>query len=674
MSRLLFLLVLFLSTSLFAEKNVLVLHSYHHGLQWTDNISKGIISSLENSKEKINIYFEYLDSKRHLESSFMDTTFRYFLLKHHNTSFDAIIVSDNDALLFMNQYQQELFPDKPVIFCGINNFTPELVSNLPEVTGVKEMVDYDGTLSIAMELFPKRKKVMVVLDDTLTAKKILAEVKEVEKYLNGKLDFYYFWDFDEKALSTFIKQNKDELLVYALAFNRDKKGHFFSYDESIGIIQNLFGSSIPVFGSWDFFLGKGIVGGVIISGFNQGKIAGELTLKVLQFEEANSLAIQSNIGRDGVIFDYHKMQYFSLKEPRSLLPISYINKPIDFFTQYKKVIIPMAVFICFLVVLLILREIHNRTRNKIVQELNASLEHRIALAVQESEKSEKFFRFIANNAPYIIWVIDMEYKITYINDRVKEYFHVSPEKIIGTTNFVFLEPEYLHEMLNQIDILHKDSSLDSISFEFYRQSFERYTKNYIISIYSNEGVLKGYKGIIQDITEEKLSLNLLEEAAQTDSLTGLLNRVTLEKQFFALSSEMRTKHKGLCLMMIDIDHFKNINDTAGHLLGDYVLVKLSEILKNYFRKTDLLFRYGGEEFVVLLPDISLEHALMSAEKLRKLIEQETFIDDGKATSVTISVGLSMLSLEDEMINSIIARADEALYRAKQHGRNKVEVG
>lgn len=673
MNRFIFLFLLLLSSTLFAEKNVLVLHSYHHGLQWTDNISKGIISVLETSKEKINIYFEYLDSKRHLEPFFMDKTFDYFLLKHRDTRFDAIIVSDNDALLFMNRYQHELFPGKPVVFCGINNFTPELVANLPEVTGVKEMVDYNGTLFIAMELFPKRKKVMMVLDDTLTAQKILSEVKSVEKHLRDKLDFYYFWDFEEEELDAFIEKNKNDLFVYLLAFNRDKKGLFFSYDESAAIIQKRFGLDVPIFGSWDFFLGKGIVGGVIINGYNQGKIAGELALKVLQFEKANNLAIQSNVGKDGVIFDYNIMQHFSLKEPVTSLSISYINKPIDFFTQYKTVLIPMGVFIGFLAIVFAFREFHNHERNKMIEELNASLEQRIQLAVQESEKNEKLFRFIANNAPYIIWVIDTEHKITYINNRVKEYFNKTPEEIIGMVDFPFLEQEYLHEMLHNIDILHTSSSTDSILFEFYRESSGQYTKNYIIPIYTNNGLLNGYKGIIQDITEEKLCLSSLEEAAQTDILTGLLNRSTLEKQFSTLSLQMRVKHKELCLMMIDIDHFKGINDTLGHLFGDYVLIKFARILKSHFRKNDFLFRYGGEEFVVILPDISLEYALVSAEKLRKLIEQEIFRDENKSSFITISIGLSMLTQEDESINSVIARADEALYRAKEHGRNKVEI-
>jgi len=668
-ARLIFLL--FFTTTLFADKNVLVLHSYHHGLQWTDSISKGIIAAFESSEEKINIYFEYLDSKRNLESSFLERTFRYFLLKHNNTAFDVIIASDNDALAFLNDYQHELFPNTPVVFCGINNFDPQMASNLPHVTGVKEVVDYDGTLALAIELFPKRKKVVVVLDNTYTANTIRTEIKEVEKRFNPELDFYYFWDFETQDLEAFIHKHKEDIFVYALAFNRDKKGNFFSYSESIAIIKRLFGSTIPVFGSWDFFLGQGIIGGVIVSGFNQGHTAGTLTLEVLQGKEANTLSIQTNIGKDGIIFDYKEMQRFSLKTPKGLLHVSYINKPIGFFAQHKTVLIPLGVLFLILLIGVLLREFRNHERNQMLKEANALLDQKIALATQESQKNEKLFRFVADSSLYLIWVADTKYNITYINTKVKEYFDLSPQDIIGSHDFPFLSPSYKKELRAQLEALHQDRTLESIAFEFYCDTLDKYMKNTVMPIHDSEGVVDGYKGIIEDITEEKIHLDLLEEAAQTDALTGLLNRSTLEVNYLNLLQKMRLSQEESCLMMIDIDHFKEINDCAGHLMGDNVLKRLAQYLKAYFRKSDLIFRYGGEEFVVLLPDISQKDAYTSAQTLKVKVSEEPF--EGIVASLTISIGLTVISKDDSVLMETIAKADEALYRAKKNGRNRVEA-
>jgi len=595
------------------------------------------------------------------------------MLKHGNTSFDVIIVSDNDALAFVNQYGNELFPNKPVIFCGINNFTPQLVSKLPQSTGVKEIVDYHGTLSLAHTLFPQKDKVMVGLDNTLTADKILTEMREVEKSFSQQFQFYYIWDFSDEELATFVAQNKETLLVYLLSYNRDKKGNFFSYSESILKMQEIFTPSIPIFGSWDFFLDKGIVGGVITSGFNQGKMAGELAVEVLEGAQVNNIALLSNLGKDSVILDYKVMQKFSLKAPNTLLHVSYINKPIDFLTHYKTGMIAIGLFFFLFSSSMLIMIIKNRKKNKLLEETNELLDQKVQLALQESAKNEKLFRFIADSSPYVIWIIDTEHTLTYINSKVKEYFMHEPTNIIGTQNFQFLQEAYLAEVHQHIKKLQEDLSIEYVQFEFYCTFLDKHMKNYIIPIHASDGGHAGYKGVMRDITQEKIKLDLLKQEAQTDYLTGLLNRTTFEKKLLSVFQEMKKENKELSLLMVDIDYFKKINDTYGHLIGDFVLKKVANYLTTYFRKSDFIFRYGGEEFVVLLPDISMESAISSAQKIRKLISEQVFRVEEKDIVITVSIGLSMLNKDDRSINSVMIRADEALYKAKRSGRNRVET-
>lgn len=144
---LIFLLLGFLP--LLADKNVLVLHSYHHGFDWTDSISKGLLETTAQNPEKINLYFEYLDAKRNPDRAFFIQTFTYFAVKHSQSHFDAIVVVDNDALDFINFYADELFPTTPIVFCGINHYTPAMASKLTHVTGVKEIIGYSKTLSLS---------------------------------------------------------------------------------------------------------------------------------------------------------------------------------------------------------------------------------------------------------------------------------------------------------------------------------------------------------------------------------------------------------------------------------------------------------------------------------------------------------------------------------------------
>lgn len=344
-------LLIFISTLLFAEQKVLVLHSYHHGLEWSDNISKGIIETLNKSPEKVTIHFEYLDAKRYFTPYFKEKTFEYLLAKHGKTRYDAIIACDNDALAFINQNNALLFSNTPIIFCGINDFMPEFISNIKEVTGVKEAVDYIGTISLSLELFPKRKKILIFVDDTVTGQKIYHELQESQKEFLNKVTFYNYADFSPSELVEFLKKYQDEISTYFLTYNRDKQGNFYDYAESMALVKNMVGGSIPIFGSWDFVLGKGIVGGVITLGFEQGKSAAQLTLKVLSGQPAHAIPILAASNTMETIIDMEQANHFKLS--KFLLPtsVNYINESLDFWVKYKKELIYFGITFFFLCLL-----------------------------------------------------------------------------------------------------------------------------------------------------------------------------------------------------------------------------------------------------------------------------------------------------------------------------------
>lgn len=159
--------------------------------------------------------------------------------------------------------------------------------------------------------------------------------------------------------------------------------------------------------------------------------------------------------------------------------------------------------------------------------------------------------------------------------------------------------------------------------------------------------------------------------ATLDALTNLNNRRQFEirlKQEIATTKRQKTP---LCAMMIDIDFFKKVNDTYGHLCGDYVLKEVAYLIMETFRKTDLVFRYGGEEFVALLTETSLESALIPLERLRSRIENYQFKYNNTPIKVTVSIGVNANKENIETASEFLDCADKALYYAKQHGRNQV---
>jgi two-component system cell cycle response regulator len=160
--------------------------------------------------------------------------------------------------------------------------------------------------------------------------------------------------------------------------------------------------------------------------------------------------------------------------------------------------------------------------------------------------------------------------------------------------------------------------------------------------------------------------------AVTDSLTGMYGRSFFDahlRQHLALA---RRYHRAISIVMMDVDHFKKVNDRLGHLAGDDAIRKVGDRLRRRLRHSDVLCRYGGEEFAIILPEITLSGAKYTAEELRELVSSEPFTVMGQTLSITISAGVA--SARGGSAESLVQAADRALYRAKSLGRNRVEVG
>ncbi|MFE6168653.1 sensor domain-containing diguanylate cyclase [Viridibacillus arvi] len=171
---------------------------------------------------------------------------------------------------------------------------------------------------------------------------------------------------------------------------------------------------------------------------------------------------------------------------------------------------------------------------------------------------------------------------------------------------------------------------------------------------------------------EKKQIELMEinsglvKISNTDKLTGISNRrffqKKLEEQIVIYSKEEKT----FSLLIMDIDHFKKVNDTYGHQIGDIVLVKLANILKIQVRTDDIVARFGGEEFTIILPDTDVEEAILIAQKLNRTIELAEWTETG---NLTVSIGIATFS-ENDTESSIVKKADQALYDSKEKGRNR----
>ncbi|MBI2026449.1 MAG: GGDEF domain-containing protein [Deltaproteobacteria bacterium] len=171
---------------------------------------------------------------------------------------------------------------------------------------------------------------------------------------------------------------------------------------------------------------------------------------------------------------------------------------------------------------------------------------------------------------------------------------------------------------------------------------------------------------------ENVFVRKMHDMANVDGLTQIYNKKYLMEYLDNEFIRCRNLKKNLSLILFDLDFFKKINDTYGHLAGDYVLREVCSLLKlDFFRGDDVLGRFGGEEFMVILPETNLQAACVLAERIRVKVEAHSFVTEGHKINVTLSLGVSELDSSVETVTSFIKKADHALYNAKNSGRNRV---
>ncbi len=238
------------------------------------------------------------------------------------------------------------------------------------------------------------------------------------------------------------------------------------------------------------------------------------------------------------------------------------------------------------------------------------------------------------------------------------------------SEFFVNEPGFIqntNEWLSEVESLEEDKRKVMIYDINLKKNRIFYVKSKPFLIDPNKRIVSFY-----DITLEEQQKEELKKLATIDFLTGIYNRhhfhTILE---FQLEKQIRySESKPFAIMILDLDHFKKINDKYGHLVGDEVLKEFASVIKNNIRKSDFFARWGGEEFIILVPETTKEHILQFAEKIRLLIENH-FKNHPNLPKLTVSIGISLYT-EGDNITTLLERADQALYNAKKHGRNRIE--
>ncbi|MBU4565592.1 MAG: diguanylate cyclase [Proteobacteria bacterium] len=301
---------------------------------------------------------------------------------------------------------------------------------------------------------------------------------------------------------------------------------------------------------------------------------------------------------------------------------------------------------------------------------------RRAVAEGETLRNQRRLEFITNTSQDAITLVDSQDRVQFWNLAAERLFGYSRQEAMGRDlHHLVASSEQIPAVVKGLEVFGQTGQ--GPIFEGRREVLARrkdgshFPAEVSASAFSMDGHWYA-AGSVRDITEHKQSEEALKRLANTDGLTGVLNR----RRFMELSrQEVARSHRyggPLSLIMLDVDHFKAVNDSYGHEVGDEVLVSLSQVCRQVLRQVDLFGRVGGEEFMALLPETGLEAAAMVAERLRIALAAHAVSASKQELRVTISLGVAQLSPETRL-SDLMRLADDAMYRAKQNGRNRVEI-
>ncbi len=324
----------------------------------------------------------------------------------------------------------------------------------------------------------------------------------------------------------------------------------------------------------------------------------------------------------------------------------------------------------------IIKQNRSRLIPAIRRELEEYRSRRARLAAEQALlEARNRLAVITESARDAILMLDEQGNIEYWNPSATRIFGYRAQDVAGRNvrtiligsfdeaTHAFLPPGEKREQTDdtlELDALHKDARCFPVELSF--ASFQQNGQWQTVAV-------------IRDISQRKQMEQALEDLATHDALTGLFNRAQLEKRLQQEVDRARRYGRVLSLFFLDLDHFKTVNDRFGHQAGDALLKGFADLLCSEVRQVDFVGRYGGEEFVIIMPETTPEQALETAERLRARVADQDFELEpgGRKLSITVSIGIGAIPNHGRTMEALIQAADAAMYRAKQAGRDRVHM-
>lgn len=372
-------------------RHVLILHSYHSGMVWVDNLEKSIREELLLPPfEDLVIHTEYMDSKRNLGQPYLDRLVRIYHDKYTGLDLELILATDNNALDFLVRHREELFGNAPIVFGGVNNFTEDMIAGVPDITGVTEVISFEDTVEAILKQFPKTKEIFVINDYLKTGRTWQAEIARKQRAYEGRVQFTHNKNLTVDEFQDRMRSIKPGTVILLGVYFADRAGHYLTYEKLGQLITK--NASVPVYTLVRFNARDEAIGGKVVSGHVHGREMARLGRQVLEGKPAGDIPVVKG-GGNTFVFNWPGMKKFGLSR-KDLPPGSVIiNEPFSFYREYSQLVWTgtFIIFVLSLLVFLLSRTVFTlrRTRQAL---LFSERKHRLII-----ENSQEGFGIIQDN-------------------------------------------------------------------------------------------------------------------------------------------------------------------------------------------------------------------------------------------------------------------------------------
>ena len=487
-------------------RNVLLLTSYHQGDRWNDSVVQGVREAL-GPLESVRLSIENLDMRRNTDQDHARLTKEYIRAKYQSRPQDLVLVSDDPALNFLLSVREDLFPNAPIVFCGVNNFTPSRIQGQTNITGVNETLSLEATLELALKLFPQTTRILAVVSDTdASGRSNLELYRTLAARMKGRVHFDELLNMTDKDAPGILSHLSKDSLILRLTTLLNPEGGYLSIEEGSRILAAY--APVPVFTAWSFDLGDCALGGYVSSGQDQGRMAGNLAIRILEGQGADQIPVVME-SPNVPMFDYKLMERFGIKE--SALPKGSVvlNRQVQVWEQYWGLLLGIALF-CGLQTVLIVSLLHHRR-----------LSRKATAALTESENNHKLVLSMMQES---LSVIDSDGNFLLANFTAARHLTGGvPENLIGK-NIRQLVPEEQSRKLLAAYRQVLDSGVRSVQevLVTLRQE-DRWFYNTLQPLEYGEQKIKSLLSISLDITERKLAEE--ELSASREILKAVLDTI-----------------------------------------------------------------------------------------------------------------------------------------------------